>query len=210
MRALKELREKDKPKGRRKKKAGVSERGPATLGNLSKPSCIIKDPPANYSYSYCQADGGGVQRRWREERIKPGALRVPERSSSCVSCIAGLVSEWSFFKDGLKITSVYSCRRRARHHTDRWRNIRADMQRKHACTHTGERTHLSVHKHTNGNLRTTKCTFCRLRCHLAKRSSTAGWKRRSQRECVLSGKWKKASLAVFLVFFFYFRGGLRE
>lgn len=93
VRALKELREKDKPKGRRKKKAGVSERGPATLGNLSKPSCIIKDPPANYSYSYCQADGGGVQRRWREERIKPGALRVPERSSSCVSCIAGLVSE---------------------------------------------------------------------------------------------------------------------
>ena len=83
---------KDKPKGRQKR--WVS----STLGNLLKPSCIIKDPPANYSYSYCQADGGGVQRRWREERIKPGALRVPERSSSCVSRIAALVSEWSFLK----------------------------------------------------------------------------------------------------------------
>lgn len=71
-------------------------------------------------------------------------------------------------------------------HTEKTR-----VQAARTCAHRRAHTHFCVHKHTNDNLRTAKCTRCRLRCHLAKRSSTAGWKRRSQRECVLPGKRRK-------------------
>lgn len=60
----------------------------AFLSYVLKPLCVIADPQQITVIHIAMLVAG--------KRIKPGALRVPERSSSCVSCIAGLCLSEAF------------------------------------------------------------------------------------------------------------------